>query len=119
MVIDIDDLRCQKRCQSKFSILLNYICPESGIDDPERCACLTEDISESGLKIVSANALPLGVSFPIEIQVVELNEVFGFLGEVKWCLEVDDAPTFFIGIKLLKVIKNDYKKWLNLIEQLQ
>ena len=55
--------------------------------------------------------LPLGCILPIEVQITDLDEHFCFTGEVKWCLEINEAPTYFAGIKLLKILKNDYEEW--------
>ena len=113
MEIDIDELRSQERQKSSHSILISYP-SQDGSELKVKHTCSTEDISESGLKVVARRPLPLGSVLPIEINVVEPRDHFKFLGEVKWCLEVDDAPTFFAGIKLVKIIENSYKKWLSI-----
>ncbi|MET1253715.1 PilZ domain-containing protein [Aliikangiella maris] len=115
MAFDIDDLRAQRRRKRQLSILLTYQQPNHGETKPFEHTCATEDISEGGLKIVSQTPLPLGVSLPLEVKVIKPEQLFKFLGEVKWCLEVDDSPTFFIGIKLLDIIENEYRNWLELV----
>jgi len=112
MEIDIDDLRSQERRKSFHSILISYP-SQDGSNQLVKHTCTTEDISESGLKIVARRPLPLGSVIPIEVNTVKPKEHFKFMGEVKWCLEVDDAPTFFAGIKLIKIVENNYKKWLS------
>lgn len=110
MEIEIDDLRSQKRRKTNHSILISYP-SQDGSDQSIKHTCSTEDISESGLKVVTRRPLPLGNTMPVSITVSEPEAEFKFLGEVKWCLEVDDAPTFFAGIKLIKILDNSYTKW--------
>lgn len=106
----LDDLRREKRVAGKHSILVCYP-SQDGSQKEEKYQCKTEDISEGGLKIVTRHSLPLGCILPIEILVIDENTSFRFNGEVKWCLEIDEAPTYFAGIKLLKVIENSYQEW--------
>lgn len=111
MDIEIDDLRSQKRRKASHKILVSYPCQDGG-DERVKHTCSTEDISESGLKLVTRHPLPLGTKLPITVTINEQEETkFEFLGEVKWCLEVDNAPTYFAGIKLVEVLENNYKEW--------
>jgi hypothetical protein len=112
----LDDLRSEKRKTGRHSILVCYP-SQDGSEKSIKHACKTEDISIGGLKIIIGRPLPLGCILPIEVQVTDLNECFDFNGEVKWCLEINEAPTYFAGIKLLKISKNDYQKWCEIANE--
>ena len=117
MPLNLDDLRREKRNAGKHSILVCYP-SQDGSEKEIKHTCKTEDISEGGLKIVMRRPLPLGCVLPIEVQVTDLDESFSFTGEVKWCLEINEAPTYFAGIKLLKILKNDYQEWRRIANEL-
>ena len=105
-----EELRREKRVKSDHAILVSYP-SQDGSNKEEKHYCKTKDISEAGLKIVTGRPLPLGCVIPIEIYVEKADTRFSFNGEVKWCLETNDAPTYFAGIKLLKIIKQNYQEW--------
>jgi len=111
---DLDELRREKRHQNRHAILVSYPSQDgSGIE--EKHTCRTEDVSEGGLKVVTRRALPLGCVLPIEVSVDDRAGAFRFNGEVKWCLEIDEAPTYFAGIKLLNIIGKGFKEWQALV----
>ena len=112
----LDDLRSEKRTAKKHTILVCYS-SQDGSKKEVKHTCKVEDISEGGLKIVIRRPLPLGCILPIEVQVADLNKIFQFHGEVKWCLEIDEAPTYFAGIKLLKIVKKNYQEWRKIANQ--
>jgi len=116
MEIDIDDLRSQKRLKGSHAILISYP-SQDGSDKMVQHTCSTQDISESGLKIVIRRALPLGKELPIEVHIADTDDRFTFLGEVKWCLEVDPTPTYYAGIKLTQIVDNNYANWLAIVAQ--
>ncbi len=116
MEIDIDDLRSQKRLKGSHAILISYP-SQDGSEKKIQHTCSTQDISESGLKIVVRRPLPLGKELPIEVHIADTDISFKFYGEVKWCLEVDPTPTYYAGIKLTQVIENKYENWLAIVAQ--
>lgn len=111
-----EDLRHEKRIAGKHSILVCYP-SQDGSDKKEKHTCKAGDISEGGLKIVTRRPLPLGCFLPIEIQVADMEKRFNFSGEVKWCLEIDETPTYFAGIKLIKIDKENYQAWRELANE--
>ncbi|TQV84480.1 PilZ domain-containing protein [Aliikangiella coralliicola] len=113
IIEELDDLRRQERRQKRHSIVIRYS-SQDGSARQETHECNTEDISAGGLKLVIQRPLPLGCVLPVIVQASKPDSRFEFLGEVKWCLEVDEVPTYFIGIKLLQIIENSYENWVSL-----
>ncbi|TQV76906.1 PilZ domain-containing protein [Aliikangiella marina] len=114
MEIGVDDLRSQKRLKGSHGILISYP-SQDGSEKLVQHTCSTQDISESGLKIVVRRPLPLGKELPIEVTIGDEEAVFKFYGEVKWCLEVDPTPTYYAGIKLTRIVENQYENWLAIV----
>ncbi|MGX5174200.1 PilZ domain-containing protein [Aliikangiella sp. IMCC44653] len=115
-MIDIDDLRAQTRFKSELSIIISF---PNQFDENVMDAidCKTEDISVSGLKVISHQPIPLEYIFPIEIKWLREGVEFCFSGEVKWCLQTDEQPTFNIGIKLHELLENSIENWFEFVEQ--
>ena len=108
------ELRQHKRQPQNHSLLVCYP-RQDGCHGSEKHACSTRDVSEGGLKIITRRSLPLGCIMPIEVHVSGSKSCFKFIGEVKWCLEIDQTPNYFAGIKLLEIVENGYKMWHQLV----
>jgi len=111
----LDELRSEQRISGKDAIFVCYP-SQDGSRKEEKHTCNAEDISQGGIKIVTRRPLPLGCILPIEIQIQDKSIHFSFDGEVKWCLEIDEAPTYFAGIKLVKLDGKSYQQWRNFVE---
>ncbi len=109
----IDELRSQKRRAGKYSILIAHSSVDGkGVNVKQ--VCTTKDVSERGLKVVIRKSLPVGEVFSIEVHALKTDSYFKFKGEVKWCFEVDEIPTFFAGIKLIKITENSFDNWVKI-----
>jgi len=114
---DLDDLRRETRKFSDKTISVKYInVSEGGQEENHRC--LSKDISAGGLKLVSHRPLALGSVIPMEIDLGNMWAVIDVTVEVKWCFEIDDSPTYFIGVKLTDIEKSNRQVWKKFIEKL-
>jgi len=77
-----------------------------------------QDVSASGLKILTRFSVPLGNVVPLEIDLGELWAVIDVSAEVKWCLEIDEAPTFYVGVKLVDMDKSNLQVWRKFVQSL-
>jgi hypothetical protein len=114
---DLDDLRRETRKFSAKNISVTII-DQSTDTKSETFLCRSEDISAGGMKIISHCPLAMGHELPMEIDLGEMWAVIEVVAEVKWCLEIDDAPTFYIGIKLIKVEQENLQVWRKFVEML-
>ncbi len=80
--------------------------------------CRSQDVSAGGLKLLTHCAIPLESEIPLEIDLGESWAVIEAVGQVKWCLEIDDMPTYYVGIKLLTLEKSNLQVWKKYIEKL-
>jgi len=117
MSADLDDLRRDDRKYSDEMIIVRYI-NASQNDQEETHTCRSQDISAGGLKLVSHRPLALGTEMPMEIDLGSLWAVIDVRAEVKWCLEIDESPTYYIGVKLIEIEKSNRQVWKKFIERL-
>lgn len=117
MPTDLDDLRRENRKYSEEMVTVRYV-NASHNDQEETHSCRSQDISAGGLKLVSHRPLALGTEMPMEIDLGSLWAVIDVKAEVKWCLEIDESPTYYIGIKLIEIEKSNRQVWKKFIEHL-
>ena len=117
MSVDLDDLRRERRKHSEETVIVRYV-NKSQNNQEETHSCNSQDISAGGLKIVSHRPLALGSEMPMEIDLGSLWAVIDVRAQVKWCLEIDDAPTYYIGIKLIDIKESNRQVWKKFIEKL-
>ena len=113
---ELDDLRRERRNPVEKSISIKFLNPSQNIQ--EQHVCRSENISAGGLKLLSHHSLPLGNSLDMEIDLGEMWAVIKAIAEVKWCLEIDDSPTYYIGVKLINIEESDKQVWVKFIEDL-
>jgi hypothetical protein len=114
---DLDDLRRERRKFSSKNISVTII-DEATDTGSETFLCRSKDISADGMKIISHCPMALGHELPMEIDLGEMWAVIDVVAEVKWCLEIDDAPTFYIGIKLINIEQENLQVWRKYVEML-
>lgn len=117
MSLDVDDLRRENRKLSEKMIVVRYV-NESQNNTEETHTCSSQDISAGGLKLVSHCPLELGSEMPMEIDLGSMWAVIDVRGQVKWCLEIDESPTYYIGVKLIEIEKSNRQVWKKFIEML-
>jgi len=113
---DLDDLRREARKFSEKTITVKFI--NEFQNKEESHICRSEDISAGGIKIISHHSLALGQSMNMEIDLGNMWAVIDAVAEVKWCLEIDDSPTYYIGVKLVDIDKSNRQVWVKFIEDL-
>ncbi len=117
MSVGLDDLRRENRKFSEEMVVVRYINQSQNARE-ETHSCSSQDISAGGLKLVSHCPLELGSEMPMEIDLGSLWAVINVRAQVKWCLEIDDAPTYYIGVKLIEIEKSNRQVWKKFIEKL-
>ncbi len=117
MSVNLDDLRRENRKFSEEMVIVRYV-NQTQNDQEETHSCRSQDISAGGLKIVSHCPLTLGSEMAMEIDLGSMWAVINVRAQVKWCLEIDDTPTYYIGIKLVDIEKSNRQVWKKFIEKL-
>jgi len=115
MSADLDDLRRENRKFSDQVITVRYI-NVSRDNQRETLSCSSHDISAGGLKLISHCPLELDSELDMEIDLGSLWAVIDVKVAVKWCLEIDAAPTYYIGVKLTEIEKSNRQIWAKFIE---
>jgi len=73
--------------------------------------CYSKDLSENGASIITHEPFFVGEKLEIIIELPEENSRFLLVAEVKWSLEIDDAPTYFTGVHFLSDTESDCNRW--------
>lgn len=74
---------------------------------------LTEDISSSGMRLMTEKALEIGTLVKIELSLGGDKKFIDLFGEVRWVKNLYDDELFTIGITF---VKNPPKNVINLME---
>ena len=114
---DLDDLRRETRIFPEKAISVKFINESQG-GLKEKLLCRSQDISAGGLKLISDRPLVRGSEMAMEIDLGNMWAVIDVNAEVKWCIEIDDAPTYYIGVKLINIEKSNRQVWEKFIEKL-
>lgn len=112
---DIEELRDDARKFATQQVEVDFPCNGG---KPSHYICSSHDISAGGVKLISHRVMSLGDTHCIKI---DLGSDFGSVkakGNVKWCLEIDDVPTFYVGVKLIDLSEEDTQKWNSFINQI-
>jgi len=113
---DLDDLRREARTFSETTITVKFLNEFQNKDESH--ICRSEDISAGGIKLISHHSLALGQLMNMEIDLGDRWAVINAVAEVKWCLEIDDSPTYYIGVKLVDIENSNRQVWVKFIEDL-
>jgi len=80
--------------------------------------CRPQDMSAGGIKLLTHCAIPVQSEISLEIDLGDTWAVIEAIGQVKWCLEIDDLPTYYLGIKLSTLENSNRQVWKKYIEKL-
>ncbi|MFT6732470.1 MAG: hypothetical protein ACJAS9_000650 [Polaribacter sp.] len=115
MNYDIEDLRDDARKFASQQVEVDFPCDGGKLS---HFFCSSKDISSSGVKLISLNVMKLGNTHCIKIDLGEGYGIIKAVGEVKWCLEIDDVPTYYVGVKLQELSATDSENWNKFIDQI-
>jgi len=112
---NLDDLRREGRVATGKSISVSFSNQQEGAEI-QKHPCRSQDFSTGGLKILTHFSLPLGT---IQSMTIDLGQSSGSItakAEVRWCLEIDQTPTFSLGMKLIDLTKKDLDTWQKFVK---
>ncbi|PWK50770.1 PilZ domain-containing protein [Pleionea mediterranea] len=111
MSLQFSDERAEQRISADKGMFIQYKVVE--IDGKPRVHASTLfDYSCSGLKVVCYEPLPIGQILQLTIGLKGKPDSYDLTGQIKWCLEVDEIPTYHAGICFLDNASSDFKSWL-------
>jgi len=114
---NLDDLRRESRVTAEHTISVSFSDKQNGTDVQVH-QCNTQDISSGGFKILSHISLPLGTVKSMVIDLSEPRCSINAKTEVRWCLEIDETPTFYLGMKLVELTPKDLIIWQKFVKTL-
>ena len=112
---DIEELRDESRKFATKTVEVDFPCDDNKLS---HFICSSQDISNSGVKLISHRVMNVGNSHCIRINLGDEHGLIEAKGEVKWCLEIDDIPTYYVGVKLNELSRQHQEKWQLFIDQL-
>ena len=112
---NLGDLRLESRTTAEKTISVSFSDKENSTDVHVH-QCRPQDISFGGLKILSHISLPLGTVKSIAIDLGKPRGSIKARAEVRWCLEIDETPTFYLGMKLIELTNKDFNIWQNFVK---
>ncbi|MCF6193859.1 MAG: PilZ domain-containing protein [Kangiellaceae bacterium] len=112
---NLEDLRRENRSTTEKTISVSFSNKKNGTDIQVH-QCRLQDISSGGLKILTHISLPLGTVKSIAIDLGKPRGSIQAKAEIRWCLEIDETPTYFLGIKLVEFTKKDLNIWQNFVK---
>jgi hypothetical protein len=112
---DIEDLRDDARKFATQLVEVDFPCDGGALS---HFFCSSQDVSSTGIKLISHNVMQLGNTHCIKINIGEKFGIIKAVGEVKWCLEIDDVPTYYVGVKLQDLSAIDSENWNKFIGQI-
>ncbi len=69
------------------------------------------DWSVQGVKVECHEPVPIGQVLKMDLHLDDIHQEFHLIGQIRWCLEVDQTPTYFAGICFIEDGSKDYKCW--------
>ncbi len=91
------EMRSHARAQAENETFVHYSFNDSTGHLHEFTGPL-EDYCFTGLKLTAFEPLNVGQSLALKIHVANIEGVLRLNGEVRWCLEVNQVPTYHAGI---------------------
>ncbi|WP_144395494.1 PilZ domain-containing protein [Pleionea sediminis] len=68
------------------------------------------DYSCSGLRIICHEPIPVGQVLQFDVHINDLQH-YELWGQIRWCLEVDEVPTYHAGVWFVENDSLDFEKW--------
>jgi len=99
-----NELRKEHRVPKQESVYIEVLTSSSKSDKGLVVECSTHDISPSGIKVRS--------HYPIK----QGSLKYLLTGEVKWCNQLNDEPTYNCGFELVDAEHSDIKLWRELFD---
>ncbi len=112
---DIEELRDDARKFATHKVEVDFPCNGGELN---HYICSSQDISSSGVKLISHRVMQLGNTHCIKIDLGDGFGIINAVGKIKWCLEIDDVPTYYVGVKLQELNKKDTENWNKFIDQI-
>ncbi len=79
--------------------------------------CTTHDVSRNGIKVTSNYPISTGVILELLVDFEQDALKFLLTGEVKWCRQIDNEPTYQCGFELIPAEHSDIITWQELFEE--
>ncbi len=73
-----------------------------------------KDYSLSGIRVISHEPVPIGQKIKMNVYINPADVSFELAGEICWCLEVDQTPTYYAGVRILADTSRDLRDWKKL-----
>jgi len=88
-----------------------------GSGEARTLRCTTRDLSASGISISASEPLPEGALLPVTLVIDDENR-FLLMAEVRWCRTVPEQEGYQIGLAILDSDETTFLEWKEAIAQL-
>ncbi|PWK50771.1 PilZ domain-containing protein [Pleionea mediterranea] len=111
-----NELRKEHRVPKQESVYIEVLTSSSKNDKGLVVECSTDDISPSGIKVRSHYPITEGAFLELLIDFKQGSLKYLLTGEVKWCNQLNDEPTYNCGFELVDAEHSDIKLWRELFD---
>lgn len=87
-----------------------------GSDPPRWLRCRTKDISASGLRVVTDEAITEGALLPVTVS-IDATESFSLMAEIRWCWQGGDG-FWRVGLSLVDSDDSALPDWKEAVARL-
>lgn len=85
--------------------------------NPEQTfTCVTKDVSETGLRLLSPKPLSVNTVVSIQIACGEPLKAFSFSGSVAWWQASDDGTSHMVGVRLVDAPNATLDHWKQVVD---
>jgi len=91
---------------------------ERGHDRGKECSCRTEDLSASGVRLVSDTEIAANTPIDMLVFVHDPPSAYTHAGEIRWVSHDGISAEYAMGIEFIGGSKTHRESWENLIQML-
>ncbi|MCO7225318.1 PilZ domain-containing protein [Pleionea sp. CnH1-48] len=105
------DLRKENRYRREELVFIEVLSSSAEQHDGLIVKCSTRDISATGLKVQSSYPLKVNSLLELLVEFKDDSSRFLLTGEVRWCDQIDDMPTYLCGFEIIEAEHSDIHSW--------
>jgi hypothetical protein len=109
------DQRNEKRRVAKEQSFVQYQITELD-GKPKSHASPLNDYSASGIRLVCHEPVAVGQVLQLDVFLQGEQQPLHLTGEIRWCLEVDEIPTYHAGVSFVEDDSQDFKRWRKVVQ---
>lgn len=110
-----DDQRSEFRLTGRATVALQLEAPNLDEGDPGKTiVCYTQDLSSSGVRVQTGEAVPVGALLPLSVTLEGEQTVYELTGEVVW-VEPRESGYWIVGVQILESDDTSFVEWVDAV----